>query len=53
MPNAVRISSPITASTALSEKSATHQLVAIALFSGIGLLMSLVAVILGVSGVWP
>jgi hypothetical protein len=52
MPNAVRVSTPITASTASSEKSNSHQFVAIALFSGIGLLISLVVVILGVSGVW-
>jgi len=52
MPNAVRVSTPIAASTASAEKSGSQQLVAIALFSGIGLLISLVAVILGVSGVW-
>jgi hypothetical protein len=52
MPKAIRISTQIAASTASSEKSESHPLVAIALFSGMGLLMSLVAVILGVSGVW-
>jgi hypothetical protein len=52
MPNAIRVSTPIDASAAASEKSGSHQLVAIGLFSGIGLLISLVAVILGVSGVW-
>jgi hypothetical protein len=52
MPKAVRVSTQIPASTASSEKSQSHPLVSIALFSGIGLLISLIAVILGVSGVW-
>jgi hypothetical protein len=51
MPKAVRVSTQIPASTA-SSKSESHPLVSIALFSGIGLLISLIAVILGVSGVW-
>jgi hypothetical protein len=52
MPKAVRVSTQIPASTASSEKSDGHPLVSIALFSGIGLLVSLIAVIFGVSGVW-
>jgi hypothetical protein len=52
MPKAVHVSTQIPASTASSEKSEGHPLVAIALFSGIGLLISLTAVLLGVSGVW-
>jgi hypothetical protein len=52
MPKIIRISAPIRASTASSQKSDSHQLVSIALFSGIGLLVSLIVMILGVSGVW-
>jgi hypothetical protein len=52
MPKAVRVSAHIAGSTASSEKSESHPLVSIALFSGIGLLISLVVVLLGVSGVW-
>jgi hypothetical protein len=52
MPKAVRVSTHIAGSTASSEKSESHPLVSIALFSGIGLLISLVVVLLGVSGVW-
>jgi len=52
MPKAVRVSAQIPASAASSEKSESHPLVSIALFSGVGLLVSLIAVILGVSGVW-
>ncbi len=51
MPKAARISKPIAASST-SENSDSAQLVSIALFSGIGLLISLVAVILGVQGAW-
>lgn len=51
MPKAARISKPIVTESA-SENSDITQLVSIALFSGIGLLISLVAVILGVQGVW-
>ena len=50
MPKAARISAH--ASTASSEKSESHPLVSIALFSGNGLLVSLIAMLLGVSGVW-
>jgi hypothetical protein len=52
MPKAARIFARVPASTASSEKSESHQLVSIALFSGIGLLVSLIAILLGVSGVW-
>jgi hypothetical protein len=52
MPTAVRVSAAIPASTKASSKSDNHQLVSIALFSGIGLFVSLVAVIFGVQGVW-
>lgn len=52
MPKAARISVQLPASSAASEKSRSHPLVAIALFSGIGLLVSLIAMIMGVSGVW-
>ncbi len=52
MPKSVRISTPVTASDASSGKSDSSPLVTIALFSGIGLLVSLVAILLGVPGVW-
>ena len=58
MPKA-RIFSSISAPRIYTERSAiparksdTHQLVAVALFSGIGLLISLVAVIFGMQGAW-
>jgi hypothetical protein len=52
MPKAARISARIPASTASSEKSENHPLVSIALFSGIGLLASLIAILMGVQGAW-
>jgi hypothetical protein len=52
MPKAARISSQIAASTASSEKSESHPLVSIAIFCGIGLLVSLIAILMGVQGVW-
>jgi hypothetical protein len=57
MPKAARISLQIPASTASSRKSDiassdTNSLVAIAIFSGIGLLVSLVAMVAGVPGAW-
>jgi hypothetical protein len=52
MPTAVRVSAAIPASNTASSKSDYNQFVSIALFSGIGLFVSLVAVILGVQGVW-
>ena len=58
MPKA-RIFSSISAPRIYTERSAiparksdTNQLVAVALFSGIGLLISLVAVIFGLQGAW-
>jgi hypothetical protein len=59
MPKAERISSSISAPLISTERSAisakrsdTSELIGVALFSGIGLLVSLVAVILGVQGAW-
>jgi hypothetical protein len=51
MPKAAPISKPIADSSA-SENSDAAQFVSIALFSGVGLLVSLVAVIMGVQGAW-
>jgi hypothetical protein len=51
MPTAVRSSTSVPASRA-SQKSDNAQFVSIALFAGIGLLISLVAVIFGVQGAW-
>jgi hypothetical protein len=65
MPTAIRISTPISApdlSTKsndvskklddVSRKSDHNQFVSVALFCGIGLLISLVAVLFGIQGVW-
>jgi hypothetical protein len=52
MPKAARISVQIPASTVSSEKSESHPLVSIAIFSGIGLLASLIAILTGVQGAW-
>jgi hypothetical protein len=53
MPKAARASASIPASAAASsEKRDSGQFVVVALFSGIGLLISLVAIIKGVPGVW-
>jgi hypothetical protein len=65
MPKAARIFSPISEPRIYTEKSAvpakraesskrsdSSELVAVALFSCIGLFVSLVAVILGMQGVW-
>lgn len=51
MPNAFRASPPATAS-ASSRKPDNNPLVTIALFCGIGLLVSLVAMMAGVQGAW-
>lgn len=51
MSKVASIAKPIAASSA-SAKSDDGQFVSIALFSGIGLLISLVAVIMGVQGAW-
>jgi len=52
MPKAARISATLPASTISSENSDNSQFVAVALFSGIGLLVSLVAILMGVQGAW-
>ena len=65
MPKAARIYSPISAPRIYTEKSAipakrseiskrsdTSEFIGVAIFSGIGLLISLAAVILGVQGAW-
>ena len=52
MPTAIRVSQPISKSDDVSKKSEASQFVSIAIFSGIGLLISLAAVLLGVQGVW-
>jgi hypothetical protein len=52
MPIAVRTAAPISATTASPEKSDRRELVSVALFSGIGLLVSLVAILMGVQGAW-
>jgi hypothetical protein len=51
MPKAARISPSISRSSS-SENSNSAQFISIALFSGIGLLISLVAVLMGVQGAW-
>ncbi|WP_375314244.1 hypothetical protein WHZ77_14480 [Bradyrhizobium sp. A5] len=59
MPKAARIFSSISAPRIYTERSAIpaersniSELIGVALFSGIGLFISLVAVILGVQGAW-
>jgi hypothetical protein len=52
MPKAARISVPVPAAAASSEKSESSASVSIALFSAIGLLVSLVALLMGVPGDW-
>ena len=57
MPQAARISTSVpvpslSRRSVPSESSDASQFVAVALFSGIGLLVSLVAIIFGVQGVW-
>lgn len=59
MPKAVRIFSSISAPRIYTERSAipakrsdTSELIGVVIFSGIGLFISLVAVILGVQGAW-
>jgi hypothetical protein len=49
MPKAVRVSPLIAASTSHSDR---YELISVALFSGVGLLISLVAVIARVQGFW-
>jgi hypothetical protein len=52
MSKAVRIFAPISAPTGSSDRSDDSPLVSIALFSGIGLLASLIAILMGVPCVW-
>jgi hypothetical protein len=54
MPKAAvaRISTPIGVTTASPQQIEGHPLVPIALFSGIGLLISLIAALMGVQGAW-
>jgi hypothetical protein len=57
MPKAVRVVSTAVpesfgSSSAKIDRSDFNQLISIALFSGIGLLISLVAVLYGMQGVW-
>jgi hypothetical protein len=52
MPKAARIAVKVPASSVLSENSGGSQFVTIALFSGTGLLMSLIAIIAGIQGGW-
>jgi hypothetical protein len=51
MPTAIPVSTPISTSD-VSKKSDSNQFVSIALFSGIGLVISLAVVLLAVQGVW-
>ncbi|HLZ06739.1 MAG TPA: hypothetical protein VKR55_31910 [Bradyrhizobium sp.] len=52
MSDVVRIAAPIRSSTASSRQSKQSDFVPVAIFSGIGLLVSLIAVLTGVQGVW-
>ncbi len=57
MPKAARVSlfsaPDVSSKKAVSaNKSEAHPLVTIAIFSGIGLLLSLIAILCGVQGVW-
>jgi len=59
MPKAARVFSPISAPRVYTEKSAIpakrsdiSEFIGVAIFCGIGLFISLVAVILGVQGAW-
>jgi hypothetical protein len=52
MPKAARIFVPISASTGSFDRSDNSPLVTIALFSSIGLLASVIAVLMGAQAVW-
>lgn len=52
MTKAVRAAAQLPDLTAASEKSGSQEFVTIALFCGIGLFISVVAVVMGVQGVW-
>ena len=51
MPTIARIAAPIPSAIS-SKKSDSSDFVAVALFSGIGLLTSLIAILAGVQGAW-
>jgi hypothetical protein len=51
MPKAVHIS-PRTPASSVSQYSDTHELVSVALFSGAGLLISLVVVLMSMQNFW-
>jgi hypothetical protein len=52
MSKAARLIVSRPASTASSKTSHGHELISIALFSGIGLLIALLAILCGVQGAW-
>jgi hypothetical protein len=52
MLKAIRFTASIPASNVASKKIDSHPLVPIALFSGVGLLVSLIAILCGVQGAW-
>jgi hypothetical protein len=52
MPKSARIIASFPASKISSQKSGGHPLVTIALFSGLGLLASLITILCGVQVVW-
>jgi hypothetical protein len=52
MPNTARIPASLPRSTVSSDKSSSDQFVTVALFSGLGLLASLIAILCGVQGGW-
>ena len=52
MPKATRVSVSIPASRISADASEGHPLVWVALFSGTGLLVSLVAILMGVQPAW-
>jgi hypothetical protein len=52
MPKVARISAEVPASSVSSENSDSAEFVTVALFSGIGLLVSLIAILTGVQGAW-
>jgi hypothetical protein len=52
MPKATRVSVSIPASSILSDRSEGHPLATIALFCGVGLLASLVAILMGAEAAW-
>ena len=52
MPKGVRIVASLPASKISSRKSDGHPLVTIALFSGLGLLVTFIAILCGMQGAW-